>query len=74
MQELSTSRVLVMEYLDGIKVAHSEQLRAAGYDLSALARKGAELFLQMIFENGLQHHDFMHVCDAPRAPSLAGER
>jgi len=53
----STSRVLVMEYLDGVKVADSERLGASGYDLSALARRGAELFLKMIFENGFYHAD-----------------
>lgn len=53
----STSRVLVMEYLDGIKVADSQRLAASGYDLSALARRGAELFLKMIFENGFYHAD-----------------
>ncbi len=55
--EWSTSRVLVMEYLEGIPVANAEALRASGNDLPALARHGAEVFLKMIFEHGFYHAD-----------------
>jgi ubiquinone biosynthesis protein len=55
--ELSTSRVLTMERLEGIKLAETEKLRAAGYDLSELARRGAEIYLAMIFKNGFYHAD-----------------
>lgn len=53
----STSRVLVMEYLDGVKVANADLLAASGQDLPVLARRGAELFLKMIFEHGFYHAD-----------------
>ncbi|HVX62623.1 MAG TPA: AarF/ABC1/UbiB kinase family protein [Pirellulales bacterium] len=55
--ELSTSRVLTMELLEGIKLCERARLTAAGYDLAELARRGAELYLAMIFTNGFYHAD-----------------
>lgn len=55
--EFSTSRVLTMEWIQGIKVAEVERLRVEGYDLDAIARRGAELFLEMIFRDGFYHAD-----------------
>jgi ubiquinone biosynthesis protein len=55
--ELSTSRVLTMEYLEGTKIAEPDRLRAEGHDLGDLARRGAEAFLDMIFRDGFYHAD-----------------
>ena len=55
--DCSTSRVLTMEFLDGIKLADSQRLVAAGYDLQDIARRGADLYLHMIFVDGLYHAD-----------------
>ncbi len=55
--EVSTSRVLTMEFLEGIKIAEPDRLRAAGYDLEEIARRGAALFLEMIFRDGFYHAD-----------------
>lgn len=52
-----TSRVLTMQFLDGVRVDKTEQLSAEGYDLERLARNGAELYLNMIFTDGLYHAD-----------------
>ncbi|MHB1037135.1 MAG: ABC1 kinase family protein [Pirellulales bacterium] len=54
---LSTSRVLTMERLEGIRLSESERLRAAGFDLAEVARRGARLFLEMIFTHGFYHAD-----------------
>ena len=54
---LSTKRVLTMDRLDGISLADGEKLIAAGYDLDTLARKGADIFLEMIFRDGFYHAD-----------------
>jgi ubiquinone biosynthesis protein len=54
---LSTSRVLTMDYLDGIKIAEPQRLRAQGFDLDEVARRGAEVFLEMIFRDGFYHAD-----------------
>jgi ubiquinone biosynthesis protein len=55
--ELCTSRVLTMEWIDGLKIADKDQLVAAGFDLNEIARRGAQLYLQMIFSNGYYHAD-----------------
>jgi ubiquinone biosynthesis protein len=53
----SSSRVLTMQRLDGIKLNEVERLKAAGLDLETIARNGAELYLSMIFGTGFYHAD-----------------
>ena len=53
----STSRVLTMEWLDGVPLSDQQRVAACGCDLSAAARSGAELYLDMIFRHGLYHAD-----------------
>lgn len=55
--DFCTSRVLTMEWVDGVKLADREQLVAAGFDLEEIARRGATLYLQMIFNLGCFHAD-----------------
>lgn len=55
--DLCTSRVLTMEWLDGIKIAETDRLRAAGIDLEEIARRGAGLYIEMIFTHGFYHAD-----------------
>jgi ubiquinone biosynthesis protein len=55
--ELCTSRVLTMEMIEGVKLSEVDQLRAAGFDLDEVARRGAELYLEMIFSHGVYHAD-----------------
>jgi ubiquinone biosynthesis protein len=55
--ELSSSRVLTMERLQGIKLTETERLAAAGIDLNEVARRGANLYLKMIFSDGFFHAD-----------------
>lgn len=55
--DLCTPRVLTMEYIDGIKLNQPEKLLDAGIDLSEVARRGAELYMHMIFETGFYHAD-----------------
>lgn len=55
--ELCTGRVLTMELLDGIKISHPQKLREAGGDLEEIARRGAVVFLEMIFRDGFYHAD-----------------
>ena len=49
--------VLTMEYVPGIKISHLEQLRAEGYDLKEIARRGADAFLKQVLDHGLFHAD-----------------
>jgi ubiquinone biosynthesis protein len=55
--ELSTSRILTMEWIDGIKLEQTERLARAGIDLAEVARRGANLYLEMIFTHGFYHAD-----------------
>lgn len=55
--DLSTSRVLVMELVEGIKLTETERLAAAGLDLAEVARRGANMYLEMIFGNSFYHAD-----------------
>lgn len=55
--ELCTARVLTMEWIDGVKLSSTGQLQEAGFDLAELARRGAEVYLQMIFTHGFYHAD-----------------
>lgn len=55
--ELSTQRVLVMEYVLGIKASMVGQLREQGYDLPLIAERGATLVMEQIFVHGFFHAD-----------------
>ena len=55
--ETSTSRVLTLERLRGIKVNDLEALDAAGIDRKELAERAARITLDMIFEHGFFHAD-----------------
>ncbi|PQO48200.1 ABC1 kinase family protein [Blastopirellula marina] len=55
--DLCTPRVLTMEYIEGIKLSNQKLLLAEGIDRSEVARRGAELYMHMIFETGFYHAD-----------------
>ena len=55
--ELSGRRVLTMELLEGIKLSEHQRLAAAGIDGDEVARRGAAICLEMIFEHGFYHAD-----------------
>ena len=55
--ELSTPRVLVLEYVLGIKASMAGQLREQGYDLPLIAERGATLVMEQIFVHGFFHAD-----------------
>ncbi len=55
--DLSTERVLVMEWLDGAPLSDPARVRAVGIDLAEVARSGAEAYLEMIFQHGIYHAD-----------------
>jgi ubiquinone biosynthesis protein len=55
--ELSTDRILVMEYVAGIKSSNVAALREQGYDLKLIAERGANLVMEQIFVHGFFHAD-----------------
>jgi ubiquinone biosynthesis protein len=55
--ELSGGRVLTMERLNGILGTETAALAASGVDLEEFARRGANIYLQMIFRDAFYHAD-----------------
>ena len=54
-----TTTVLVMERMHGVPISQVDRLRAAGVDISKLARDGVTLFFTQVFRDGFFHAD-MH--------------
>ncbi|MFQ6155881.1 ABC1 kinase family protein [Micrococcus luteus] len=55
--QTTTSRVLTLEFMEGLKINDVEALDAAGLDRRALADHSAAALAQMIFEDGFFHAD-----------------
>ncbi|HWB52779.1 MAG TPA: AarF/ABC1/UbiB kinase family protein, partial [Tepidisphaeraceae bacterium] len=55
--ELTTGRVLTMEFLKGCKIGDPKGLERLGMDREELARRGANIFVEMIFRDGFYHAD-----------------
>jgi ubiquinone biosynthesis protein len=55
--DLTTTRVLTLEYIHGIKVSEYARLEAAGLDRKTIAINGANLILKEIFELHKFHGD-----------------
>lgn len=55
--DLTTSRVITLERIRGIKISDVESLDQAGIDRPALAERSAGLLLKMVFEDGFFHAD-----------------
>ncbi len=56
-KELSTSRVLTMEFVEGFKISDREAMKAAGIDAAEVAKQLIILYCQMIFVDGIYHAD-----------------
>ena len=54
---LSSSRVLTTEFIEGIKISDKEKLLAAGFDVPTLVRRGGESVLKQVFEHRFFHAD-----------------
>jgi ubiquinone biosynthesis protein len=55
--DFCTSRVLTMDRVEGISISDPAALLAAGIDANEVAKRGAELYLEMIFTQGHFHAD-----------------
>lgn len=55
--EITTSRVLVMEYIGGISIADQDKLKKMGYDLKEIGEKLAENYVKQIVDDGFFHAD-----------------
>jgi len=52
-----TSRLIVMEYIDGINISDIERLKREGYDLELIARRGANVGFRSALEYGFFQAD-----------------
>jgi ubiquinone biosynthesis protein len=55
--DLSSDAVLVVEFIDGVKVSDLAGLERAGIDRKRLAAVGVEFCLEQVFEHGFFHAD-----------------
>lgn len=55
--DLTTRRVITLEFLDGIQFNELDQLREADYDLTSVAQVTIESYLKQIFVDGFYHAD-----------------
>jgi ubiquinone biosynthesis protein len=55
----TTSRVMTMSWIDGIKISHRDKLVAAGHDMEALSAHLVNAFLRQAIAEGFFHAD-MH--------------
>ncbi|HWC76409.1 MAG TPA: AarF/UbiB family protein, partial [Blastocatellia bacterium] len=53
----STRRVIVMEFIDGLKVSDIEPLKAAGHNPSEVVKLLARTYLKQLLEDGFFHAD-----------------
>ena len=55
--ECCSQRVLTMDLLQGTSLSDRKALSDTGFDLSDVARRGANMFLEMVFRDGFYHAD-----------------
>ncbi len=55
--QLSTARVMTMEWLDGAKLCDPAVRQMPSTELRKVTRLGAEMYLEMIFHHGFYHGD-----------------
>lgn len=56
-EELTTKRIMAMEWIDGVKVTDSDAIRAQGLSPDAVIQTTVDCFAQQIFLHGFVHGD-----------------
>ena len=56
-RQLTTSRILVMEYIDGIQIDKINEIKALGYDINDIGKKLGENYVKQIIDDGYFHAD-----------------
>ncbi|WP_231036143.1 ABC1 kinase family protein [Pectinatus sottacetonis] len=56
-RKLTTARILVMEYIDGIRIDKIDKLRRAGYSVEQLGRNLGKNYIKQIIKDGYFHAD-----------------
>jgi ubiquinone biosynthesis protein len=55
--ELSTDRVLCLEYVEGCKITDLDAIKAYGFTGPEIAFRGISLYFEMVFDHGFFHAD-----------------
>jgi ubiquinone biosynthesis protein len=55
--EFSSAHMLVMEYVEGVRIDNPEEIIAMGVDPHGVGVRGFQAYLKMIFEDGFYHGD-----------------
>lgn len=55
--EFSSSHLLVMEFVEGIRIDDADGISAMGFDPHEIGVRGFQAYLKMIFEDGFYHGD-----------------
>ncbi|MBB5036954.1 ABC1 kinase family protein [Prosthecobacter dejongeii] len=55
--DLCSSQIITMEHLQGVPGTDIEALRRSGENLAEFARRGANMYLEMVFRDGFYHAD-----------------
>ena len=55
--EYSSPRLLVMEFIEGVRIDHPEEIAAMGLRPHEIGARGFHAYLKMIFEDGFFHGD-----------------
>ncbi|MCW0220159.1 MAG: AarF/UbiB family protein [Prosthecobacter sp.] len=55
--DLCSHQIITMERLEGLPGTDIEALQASGEDLAEFARRGANMYLEMVFRDGFYHAD-----------------
>ncbi len=56
-RDMSTARILVMEYINGVKVSEITAYEKNGLNPKIINRRGADLFFRQVFDFGFFHAD-----------------
>ncbi len=56
-KEFTTSKVLAMEFMEGLKISNIQGLKAQGQDIERIARKLAVSYVKQVFQYGFFHAD-----------------
>jgi ubiquinone biosynthesis protein len=55
--EYTTDRIIVMDFIEGIKISEIDKLAKRGYDVNEIGMKLADNYFKQIFEDGFFHAD-----------------
>ena len=56
-EEISSSEVLITEFIEGTKISDIDTLKEKGFNLKVIAEKLTDAYFKMVFKDGIYHAD-----------------